>query len=64
MALKREVCRQTKRFMDDPLLKDKNCPSGTTNIWKGRIYVVDPEKSEIAKIMGMEERGEYAIKVR
>lgn len=64
MTVKREVCKKTKKFVDDPNFKDYKPPAGTTSNWQGRIYVVDPEKSEIAKIMGLEERGEYAIKVR
>ena len=64
MAVKREVCKKTKKFLDDPNFKDYKPSHGTTNSWQGRIYVVNPEKSEIAKIMGFEDKGEYAIKVR
>ena len=32
--------------------------------WQGRIYINDPEKSEIAKKIGITMQGEYAIKVR
>ncbi|MFP4567400.1 MAG: DNA-directed RNA polymerase subunit E'' [Candidatus Woesearchaeota archaeon] len=64
MAVKREVCRKTKKFLDDPNFKDYKPPGGTTTNWQGRIYVVNPEKSDIAKIMGLEDAGEYAIKVR
>ena len=32
--------------------------------FKGRIYVHDPEKSEIAKKLDMKEKGNYAIKTR
>jgi RNA polymerase subunit RPABC4/transcription elongation factor Spt4 len=64
MVVKREVCKRTKKFMDDPNFKGHKAESGTTTSWQGRIYVVAPEKSDIAKIMGLEEQGEYAIKVR
>jgi RNA polymerase subunit RPABC4/transcription elongation factor Spt4 len=64
MVVKREVCKKTKKFMDDPNFKGHKADQGTTTSWHGRIYVVDPNKSEIAKIMGLEEQGEYAIKVR
>lgn len=64
MAVKREVCKKTKKFMDDPNFKDHKAISGTTNNWQGRFFVVDPEKSDLAKIMGFEERGEYAVKIR
>jgi len=64
MAVKREVCKKTKKFMDDPKFKEHKAISGTTTNWQGRIYVVNPKKSELAKIMGLEEQGEYAIKIR
>ena len=64
MVVKREVCKRTKKFMDDPNFKNHKAESGTTSSWQGRIYVVDPQKSDVAKIMGLEEQGEYAIKVR
>jgi RNA polymerase subunit RPABC4/transcription elongation factor Spt4 len=64
MTVKGEVCRKTKKFMDDPNFKGYKAPAGTTTNWQGRIFVVNPEKSDIAKIMGLEGKGEYAIKVR
>ena len=64
MVVKREVCKRTKKFMDDPNFKNHKAESGTTSSWQGRIYVVDPKKSDVAKLMGLEEQGEYAIKVR
>ena len=64
MATKREVCKLTKKFMDDPKFKENNAPNGTTTSWQGRVMVLNSKKSDIAKIMGFEEDGEYAIKVR
>lgn len=64
MAQKREVCKKTKKFMDDPNHKEHQAINGTTTSWQGRVFVLNPEKSDIAKIMGFEEKGEYAIKVR
>lgn len=32
--------------------------------FKGRIVVIDPEKSEIAQKIGIKEKGNFAIKVR
>ena len=46
----------------------EECPicrnSNFTDNWKGRVFVADSEKSEIAKKMGINIKGEYAIKVR
>ena len=44
------------------------CPvCGSTDLsddWEGAIIVLDPEKSRIAKSLGIEKPGRYAIKVR
>ncbi|MFT4261449.1 MAG: DNA-directed RNA polymerase subunit E'' [Candidatus Woesearchaeota archaeon] len=64
MAVKREVCKKTKKFMDDPNHKGHTPINGTTTSWQGRINVLNSKKSDIAKIMGFDSDGEYAIKVR
>ena len=35
-----------------------------TDTYKGKIYVMDAEKSEIAKKMGLNSKGKFAIKTR
>ena len=62
MAKKKE-CKKCKIFVDGP-----ECPickgnQFSTN-WQGRITIIDPEKSAIAKKIGIKHKGEYAIKVR
>jgi len=60
---KKKVCKQCRIFVDGdacPICKNANF---STN-WKGRLAVLDPEKSEIAKKVGLKQKGEYAIKVR
>ena len=58
----KKVCKKCKIFV-----KGNECPicHGTdfATTWKGRIYVLDPEKSEIAKRLGIKKEGEYAIAV-
>jgi len=42
-----------------------NCKS--TNLsddWTGLVVIIDPEKSEIAKKMGIKSPGRYAVRVR
>ncbi len=60
---KRRVCKICRRFTDG-----SECPSCKTSqfatTWKGRICVLEPEKSLIAQRVGLKEAGEYAIKVR
>ncbi len=49
------------------LFEGNECPlchsAQTVPNWKGRLYVVHPDKSEIAKKVGNDKEGEYAIKV-
>ena len=40
------------------------CKVNTTSSWSGYLGITDPEKSEIAKKIGIKHKGEYAIKVR
>lgn len=60
--MKKKACKQCKVFYDGdqcPL-----CRSGqsVTN-WKGRIAILDAEKSSIAQKIGIAKSAEYAIKV-
>ena len=59
---RKKACKADKMFVDG-----EQCPlcKGTqfaTN-WKGRLHILSKEKSEIAKKMGVDASGEYAIKV-
>ena len=59
---KKKACKRCKYFFEGeecPLCKTTQ---SVTN-WKGRIYIVDSKKSDIAKKIGVETDGEYAIKV-
>ena len=50
------------------LVEGNECPVCKTNQfstdWKGRLYVIDANKSLIAEKIGIKVKGEYAIKVR
>jgi len=56
------ACRNCKT-----LTTEKGCPrcksKDLTKNWKGFIYVVNPEKSEIAKLLNLNSRGKYAMVV-
>lgn len=61
--MNRKVCKSCKIFVKGgtcPLCKGTNLSEN----WKGRIFIMDTEKSEIAKKIGVTVKGEYAIKVR
>jgi len=60
---KRKVCKRCKLFTDEQV-----CPVCKSNVfstnWQGRLFIVDPSKSFIAKQISIDDKGEYAIKVR
>ncbi len=61
--MKKQVCTKCRIFVDGeqcPLCKGNQL---STN-WLGRLHVVDPNNSTIAKKVGFAVEGEYAIKVR
>jgi DNA-directed RNA polymerase subunit E" len=57
------VCRECHRVVDG-----ESCAiCGTTNLssdWAGYLVIIDPEHSEIAKMMNIKLPGRYALKVR
>lgn len=49
------------------LSEDESCPrcgGQTTKEWQGMVAIIDFEKSDIAKQMGITANGKYALKVR
>jgi len=61
--MSRKVCKKCKIFVmgnECPICKGKEFSEN----WKGRFYILDANKSEVAKKMGITVKGEYAIKVR
>ena len=50
------------------ILDEKECPrcpeSEVSREWQGYVDVLDPEKSHIAKEMGIRTPGRYALRVR
>ena len=60
---KKKCCKSCKIFVDGdtcPLCKNANF---STN-WQGHVFIADPNKSEIAKKIGITVKGEYALKCR
>ncbi len=59
----KKVCKKCKIFVEGPV-----CPlckgNQFSDNWKGRMYIFDVSKSEIAKKIEVTEKGEYAIKVK
>ncbi len=60
---KKKACKKCKIFVQGdkcPICKNSNFSTS----WNGRMYVIDPLKSTIAKKMGLSAKGEYAIKIK
>ena len=61
--MKKKICKKCKLFVEGnecPICKGNQF---VTN-WKGRIAVIDADKSQIAKRIGIKAKGEYAIKAK
>jgi DNA-directed RNA polymerase subunit E" len=58
----KKACKKCKILVDG-----STCPICKGNQfvdnWKGRIYIVNVENSEVAKKIGIKVKGEYAIKI-
>lgn len=63
MAAKKKACTNCRM-----LVAGSECPvcktSNLTPTWKGRMVVLDANKSELAKKVGITIKGEYAIRTR
>lgn len=60
--MKKKACKSCKLLYGGE--ECPNCKSGQFVLnWKGRIAVLDPVNSDIAKKVGAKQAGEYAIKV-
>lgn len=61
--MSKKVCKSCKIYVEG-----EECPICKKNQFstnfQGRISILDPVKSDIAKIMNYQTKGEYAIKVR
>lgn len=58
----RKVCKNCLIFVDGqscPICKNNQFADG----YKGKIYVFDVEKSQVAEKAGIKQKGEYAIRV-
>lgn len=44
--------------------KCPRCGGETSREWQGYLVVIDPEKSEIARKMGIHAAGRYALRVK
>ena len=61
--MKRKACKNCRIFV-----KGNECPlcksSDLTSNWKGRMIIIDSNKSMIAEKLGIKTKGEYIIKAK
>jgi len=62
MVKKAKACKKCRFIYEE----GKRCPkcgaSAFTENWKGKIEIINPEQSEIAKELKLTEKGVYTIK--
>ncbi len=60
---KQKACKSCATLYDGD--KCPNCQSdSSTESWKGKVIIINPEQSEIAKKMKREKKGGFAIKTK
>ena len=60
---KQKACKICNRIYEEE--KCTKCGSKeSTDVIKGRIYIISPEKSEVAKKLKITDKGNFAIKTR
>ena len=62
--MKSKACKICKKIYEEGDKCPKCGAKESTDSFKGRIVVVNPEKSEIAKKLKINSKGNFAIKVR
>ncbi|MDY7082717.1 MAG: transcription elongation factor subunit Spt4 [Halobacteria archaeon] len=61
------ACRECHEVVLESEAEDEECPkcgSSLSDDWKGYVTIIEPENSEIAEKMEVNEKGKFALKVR
>ncbi|MEM2115891.1 MAG: transcription elongation factor subunit Spt4 [Candidatus Woesearchaeota archaeon] len=60
----KKVCKHCRLIVDEDV---KECPYCNTSDfvegYRGRIYVINPDLSEVAKVAQIKKKGDFAIKL-
>ncbi|MFA5953247.1 MAG: transcription elongation factor subunit Spt4 [Candidatus Pacearchaeota archaeon] len=64
MTAKEKACKICKTIFESGEKCPKCGSSDYNEGYKGKIIILDPEKSEIAKNINIKEKGTFAIKTR
>ncbi len=57
-----KACKSCRTITDQA--KCPRCGGEVSREWQGYLVVIDPEKSEIARKMGIRDAGRYALRVK
>jgi len=57
-----KACKQCSFISEDDACP--RCGGQTSKEWQGYLVIIDHEKSDIAKKMGIASNGKYALRVR
>jgi len=58
-----KICRQCKAIFEGGAACPRCGSNDLTDSFKGKVVVIDPEQSEIAKNLKINKKGAYAIKL-
>lgn len=60
-----KACRKCRTLVDRDVEVCPSCGSRDfTEDWEGMVIVINPERSDVAKLLGISKPGRYAVKVR
>jgi DNA-directed RNA polymerase subunit E" len=59
-----KACRSCRALVDKEVEVCPHCGSREfSDEWEGVAIIVDPEKSEVAKVLGIKDRGRFVVKL-
>jgi len=61
--MKSKACKICNKIYEGDKCPDCGSKESTEN-FKGRVFILNPEKSEISKKLNIKEKGNFAIKAR
>ena len=65
MVKKAKVCKKCGYVIENEEIK--KCPicgnNKFTTFWQGYAIILDPKKSEVAKILNIEHKGKFALRI-
>ena len=63
MAKKAKACKKCRFIYEDGDKCPKCGSNSSTENWRGKIEIINPETSEIGKQLKLAEKGTYAVKI-